>query len=48
MKAAPPKSAHFEETLPGGVKHEIIEINGDDGEVMTTPRSTPFPLETIS
>jgi signal peptidase I len=23
--------AHYEETLPGGVKHEIIELDGDDG-----------------
>jgi signal peptidase I len=28
----PASVPHYEETLPGGVKHEIIEINGDEGE----------------
>ncbi|WP_158815173.1 signal peptidase I [Methylocapsa sp. S129] len=28
---------HYEETLPGGVKHEIIQISGDEGEKSNTP-----------
>jgi signal peptidase I len=28
---------HYEETLPGGVKHEIIEIDGDEGYWANTP-----------
>ena len=27
---------HYEETLPGGVKHEIIQLNGDKGEYSNT------------
>ena len=28
---------HYEETLPGGVKHEIIELEGDNGPLDNTP-----------
>jgi signal peptidase I len=28
---------HYEETLPGGVKHEIIELDGDEGYFDNTP-----------
>jgi signal peptidase I len=28
---------HYEETLPGGVKHEIIELDGDEGYWDNTP-----------
>jgi signal peptidase I len=29
--------AHYEETLPGGVKHEIIQLDGDGGFLADTP-----------
>ena len=32
----PMDAAHYEETLPGGVKHEIIERDGDNGELDNT------------
>jgi signal peptidase I len=32
----PTNVAHYQETLPGGVKHEIIEVSGDDGEYDNT------------
>jgi signal peptidase I len=35
--------AHYEETLPGGVKHEIIELSGDEGENDNTPVYTVPP-----
>jgi signal peptidase I len=37
----PIEVAHFEETLPGGVKHEIIQIDGDD----TQPRPNDGRLD---
>jgi signal peptidase I len=39
----PVNVAHYEETLPGGVKHEIIQINGDDGEYGNTSVYTVPP-----
>jgi signal peptidase I len=33
----PADVAHYEETLPGGVKHEIIEMDGDEGYWDNTP-----------
>jgi signal peptidase I len=27
---------HYEETLPGGVKHEIVQLDGDDGMLANT------------
>ena len=32
----PANVAHYQETLPGGVKHEIIELTGDNGEYENT------------
>jgi signal peptidase I len=45
----PANVAHYEETLPGGVKHEIIQLNGDDGEydntgVYTVPPGNYFMM----
>ena len=34
---APVTAAHYEETLPGGVKHEIIQLDGDKGALADTP-----------
>jgi signal peptidase I len=39
----PANVAHYEETLPGGVKHEIIQLNGDDGEYDNTSVYTVPP-----
>jgi signal peptidase I len=33
---APVEVIHYEETLPGGVKHEIIQLDGDDGYYSNT------------
>jgi len=33
----PVAAAHYEETLPGGVKHEIIQLDGDGGPLANTP-----------
>ena len=30
------EATHYQETLPGGVKHEIIELEGDDGPLDNT------------
>ena len=34
---SPVDVVHYEETLPGGVKHEIIELDGDAGYYDNTP-----------
>jgi signal peptidase I len=39
----PADVTHYEETLPGGVKHQIIELRGDDGDLDNTPVYTVPP-----
>jgi signal peptidase I len=34
---SPIEVAHYEETLPGGAKHEIIQLDGDGGFLADTP-----------
>jgi signal peptidase I len=33
---SPTNVPHYEETLPGGVKHEIIQLDGDEGSLANT------------